>query len=257
MKPRENTKKGNGLVAILDALGAANFSSTEVRQFLKARQEVLQLLREKAEDLLDNSVGPQIAETKISTFTFNDTIVITFRSGKQAPTLNQTCKFLLVIRKFLVDSLAQGILFRGAIGAGHFYINDDTNTVMGEAVSDAAAWYEEAQWVGVHCTPKCSLSINAQLERAKRKTRTQIIVDYDVPLKGGKICRLKAVNWPRIFQLPKINPWGTDVQPKAKLLELLSAHTIPMGVENKYHNTIQFFDRCMELLEEYVSQTAT
>jgi len=254
MKPRGTTKEEHGLVAILDALGAANFGAPEVEQFLNARHEVLQLLHEKAEDLLDGPSGPQIAAAKISTFTFNDTIIITFRSGGQPPTLQQICSFLLVIRKFVVDSLAHGILFRGSVGAGRFHINDKTNTVMGEAVSDAAAWYEEAQWIGVHCTPRCSLFIDSLLERTTKKTKTQIMVDYDVPLKGGKSCRLKAVNWPRIFLLPKINPWGTKEEPRAKLLELLSTHTIPMGVENKYQNTVHFFDRCMELLAAYESR---
>jgi hypothetical protein len=255
MKIRGKTKEEHGLVAILDALGAANFGAAEVEQFLNARQKVLQLLHEKAEDLLDEPSRPQLMAATISTFTFNDTIVITFRSGANAPTLQQVCSFLMVIRKFVVDSLAHGILFRGAVGAGRFHINESTNTVMGEAVSDAAAWYEEAQWIGVHCSPRCSLFIDSLLERTTKKTKTQIMVDFDVPLKGGKSCRLKAVNWPRIFLLPKINPWGSKENSRAKLLELLSAHTIPMGVENKYQNTIHFFDRCMELLAAYESRS--
>jgi hypothetical protein len=28
-------------------------------------------------------------------------------------------------------------------------VDDTTNTVMGEAVSDAAAWYDKADWIGI------------------------------------------------------------------------------------------------------------
>jgi hypothetical protein len=89
---------------------------------------------------------------------------------------------------------------------------------------------------------------------SQRDMRIQRAIEADARLRE---LPMKAVNWPRIFLLPKINPWGPKEQPKAKLLELLAAHTIPMGVENKYQNTIQFFDRCMELLAAYETRADT
>jgi hypothetical protein len=241
VKIQSTAEAKNGLVAILDALGAANFGDAEIQRFITARAQVLGLLADKAENVLSD-----LADTTLDTFTFNDTILVTCSSGSTAPTLSQISAFLLIIRKFLVDSLANKILFRGSISIGKFYSNDDTNTVLGDAVSDAAAWYNQAAWIGVHCTPKCSLTIDAILQK-EDATRGHILVDHSIPLRDGRVVPAKAVNWPKIFLKAHLNPWKSDEKPKAKLLELLSQHAIPLGIENKYHNTILFFDRCMEL----------
>ncbi len=83
------------------------------------------------------------------------------------------------------------ILFRGAVSIGTFYADDQSNTIMGEAVSDAAAWHAEAEWIGIHATPRATLLLNSLLEREKdRKDWTMI--DYDVPMKSGGTVPLKA-----------------------------------------------------------------
>jgi len=61
------TKHKHGLVAILDALGAAAYGPTEIDRFMDSRDVVLRLAQEKAEEMLEVNL--------MSTFTFNDTIV--------------------------------------------------------------------------------------------------------------------------------------------------------------------------------------
>lgn len=246
MKAPQKFLQAHGLVAILDALGARNFETSEIEQFLNAREHVLGILKEKSEDLTAEGGSGQIPDKLVTTFTFNDTVVVTFRSPTEQPDPKQLQRFLITIRNFLVHSLDQGVLFRGAIGAGRFYINERTNTVMGDAVSDAAICYEEAQWLGIHCTPRCSMLINAGRERSSSK-RSHVVIDYEVPLREGKR-RAKALNWPRVFQLPNTRPWEEDGNPRAKLLELLARKKIPVKDENKYLNSIAFFDHCMATL---------
>jgi len=135
-----------GLIAILDALGAANYSGNEISQFQKSRELVLAQLKDKAIRFL----GP-IGARRVTTFTFNDTVLIVYRTEKPA-TLRDVQGFGELLRRFVVKSLQQGILFRGAIAIGQFYVNESTNTVMGEAVSDAAAWYDRADWIGIIAT---------------------------------------------------------------------------------------------------------
>src|SRR5437867_5996672 len=118
----------NGLVAILDALGAADYSDTEIRRFMRSRENVLALLTQKAEDVLGD-----IKAEMITTFTFNDTVLIILRTGTREPTLRDISSFFTILRKFFVDSLAHQILFRGSVAIGTYYVNDDTNTVMGQA----------------------------------------------------------------------------------------------------------------------------
>jgi hypothetical protein len=239
----------SGLVAVLDALGASNYSDAEIQRFMRSRQNVLELLNQKAEEVLGN-----IKAGMITTFTFNDTILIVLRTGSSGPTLTEITSFFLVLRKFFVDSLAHRILFRGSIAAGTFYANDDTNTVMGQAVTDAAAWYDKADWIGIHATPRTSLYIQRWLERGG-ETKAHIMLDYDVPLKTGGSVKAKALNWPTAFFVQRTSPCGPGEQPREKLLECLTANEVPSGTERKFFNALAFFDFAVKKIHREVKRT--
>jgi hypothetical protein len=155
MNPSRHGDKQWGLVDILDALGAPNYSDEEISQFLRSREIILGLLTEKAESILG-----EIKKEQLSTFTFNDTVLILYRTQPET-TARDFRRFFTLLRKFVVDSLVQGILFRGSVAVGSFYVNDETNTVMGSAVTDAAAWYDRADWIGIHATPHASIKIES------------------------------------------------------------------------------------------------
>ena len=231
-----------GLVAILDALGAANYSDREITQFLKSRELVLDLLQRKADA---REVRGDIDARLVTTFTFNDTVLIVYRT-RGSPSLDDVEHFCLLLRKFMVDSLAQGILFRGAVSMGRFYVDDESNTVMGAAVTDAAAWYDGADWIGVNATPHATLVIQALLEQ-HRGDIGRLLVDYPVPFKDRSPLILKAVNWPKAFVVRGLRPVSEGEIPRAKCLSLLTAHRVPRGTESKHFNSIAFFDHCMEL----------
>ena len=109
------------------------------------------------------------------------------------PGLDDVKHFCLLLRKFAVDSLAKGILFRGTVSLGTFYVDDDTNTVMGQAVTDAAAWYESADWIGIHATPHATLAVQRLIEQGE-DALGHVLVDYAIPLKGRPAMTLKAIN---------------------------------------------------------------
>src|SRR4051812_17854855 len=134
MRTPASQGRTHGIVAILDALGASHYSEAEIARFLKSRELVLEFLNSKVEKQLGN-----IDSNRISTFTFNDTVVIAFRTDESV-TFNEVSSFSVILRKFLLDSLSNQILFRGAISIGAFFVDDDTNTIMGRAITDAAAW---------------------------------------------------------------------------------------------------------------------
>jgi hypothetical protein len=234
----------NGIVAILDALGAANYEDAEIRRFMDSRQVVLGLLNQKAEDLLGD-----ISQSMITTFTFNDTILIILTTGDTEPNLKQITNFFMIIRKFLVDSLKHKILFRGSIAVGTFYADDATSTVMGQAVADAAAWYDRANWIGVQATPRTTLIIQRWLEH-HRVTKDYAMLDYDVPLKMGGAVRTKVVNWPKVFFVNSITPCERGTIPREKLLEFLTQHQVPRGIEDKFYNTLAFFDSAVLAIKE-------
>jgi hypothetical protein len=112
---------------------------------------------------------------------------------------------------------------------------------MGQAVTDAATWYTQADWIGVHATPHTSLIIESWMEK-KGKGKNNFIVDWNVPLINGRVLRAKTVNWPRLFLLPNSPLCQEGETPRQRLLMLLSKYPQPRGTETKYANTVAFFD---------------
>ena len=231
-----------GLIAILDALGAASYSRDQIDQFLNSRQLVIDELMGKAAIL-------GIEAESVTTFTFNDTILIAYSTSTPA-TLTEVKLFGELLRRFDVRSLANGILFRGAIAIGSFHrLDTATNTVMGDAVTDAAAWYDRTDWIGITATPQATLLIQALLESSGANLE-RLFVNYSVPLKNQQPVCLKAVNWPKAFFVQGMTPAGPGEKKRAKCLSLLVAHGVPKGTESKYFNTMAFFDHCAKLYEK-------
>ena len=138
-------------VAILDALGADHYSREKVELFLKSRDAVAEGVEKSAEESLKHFELDRLAR-----FVFQDTLILTYLTdGDDDRTSLQV--FGHVLRLFQRQSLLSDILLRGAFSHGEvFRIEEGTNTVMGPVVSDAAAWYQRAEWVGVHATPSAS-----------------------------------------------------------------------------------------------------
>lgn len=254
------TEQQNGIVAILDALGAASYSDAEVERFMQSRENVLRILNEKIE-----VIHGSIESGRITTFTFNDTILLVLKCETHEPNLYDIVSFSLLIGKFLVDSMQHGILFRGSISIGSFYMNESANTVMGQAVTDAAAWYDKADWIGIHATPHATIVIQQWIEYSTKKMDkpihekfpprifadivSDLMIDYDVPLNDVKTVRVKAVNWPKFNFSP-------EEEPKGKLLKFLAMHRIPRGTESKYYNTITFIDQAVKEEKKKKSSSA-
>ena len=238
----EMPKQKYGIVAILDALGAANYDDREIRAFLQSRQIVMDLLKDKAE-----RIAYRLDVAKVETYTFNDTILIVLESRDDQPTKDEIEAFVTVLRKLLVDSLNKRIMFRGSFAIGPFYADSGSRTILGKAVTDAAAWYNKADWIGILATPRTTIFIDHLMER-NNKGWGHLLVDCKVPLSGGKSERLWAVNWPKGFWVDSITPCRSGEKPREAFLRLLSQFSIPRGTESKHFNTISFFDYVVKYL---------
>jgi hypothetical protein len=201
-----------GLIAILDALGAASYSDTEIDRFLESRSVVLDLLNVKAVNDWTSTQPPAdaglIPKSRLLVFTFNDTVVIVFlvEEGKEVTT-EDVQRFAIRLRAFMIHSFQNRILFRGSMSVGSFHLVDDaTNTVMGAAVSDAAAWYDKADWIGIALTPHASMYVQTLIEQQSLDLNF-ILVDYAVPMRDGRgPLQLKAINWPKAFYVKGLRP---------------------------------------------------
>jgi hypothetical protein len=241
--PEVHGSKANsqGLVAVLDALGASSFTDVQVSHFIGTRNSVVELLHGHVEEMSVQGKAGELSGAQLSTFTFGDTVLIAYEFvGPLSETV--IIRFCALIRQFVVNSLLHKIMFRGAIGCGQFYLDNASNTVMGDAVSDAASWYEQADWLGVIATPRTSLAIERLLGPGTPKQRWALL-DYDVPLKAGRSERLKCINWPKVFMVPKLMPpAGGDQDPRKRFLSCLGDQSVPFGTESKYFNSLKFFD---------------
>jgi hypothetical protein len=234
-----------GVVAILDALGASSFGEQEIKAFIDSQETILQSLNEKADSIWGEHLGREM----VATFTFNDTIVIALTLDR-FPAIRDVARFFILLRKFFTVSMENGILFRGAVSIGKFYSDTDRNLRMGEAVTDAAAWYEKANWSGIHATPRASMIIDRLIEEEQnedeKKELASVIIDYEVPMKDRSRPRLKASNWPKSYFVQSLSPCAPGQSRRGRFLELLNSHAVPLGTEEKYFNTLAFYDVVVE-----------
>src|SRR5690242_867246 len=98
--------------------------------------------------------------------------------------------------------------FRRAFAVGDFFVGDE-RTVLGPTITDAASWFEAADWIGIHATPHATLFIQSLLESSPGADLEHVLVDHDIPLTKDKSRRrLKAVNWPKGFFIRGLRPPG-------------------------------------------------
>jgi hypothetical protein len=240
--------QSQGLIAILDALGAATYSDAEIDSFLHSRELVLGKLNEGAEK-------GGIDTKQLHVFTFNDTVVIVYRPPSGEITLGDIRTFSIRLRALMMHSFQNRILFRGALSVGTFHkVDDETNTVMGPAVSDAAAWYDKADWIGIAATPHATMFIQSLQEREASDIEA-FLIDHQVPMKDQRTLKLKAVNWPKAFYVKGLRPKQLDGGARSMLLTFLSHHRAPRGTESKYSNTLDFFD-CIQRKQKLGTDTA-
>ena len=223
-----------GLVGIFDALGAKNFGPSKVASYIESQEQILRAVEDKASN--------QAESGKLSTpknFTFNDTIVIALGTDKKGE-YNAIKGFARIVRRFLSYSLTKSLFFRGAIAIGDFTCSEEQNLIMGNAVTDAASWYEQPEFIGAIATPKASMIIQKHIIEDADPPNF-LLFEVEVLCKKGKQ-RLFAINWPKAFYISGLRP---EICKKGKelscLLHLLSANEVPIGTEAKYTNTINFF----------------
>ena len=228
-------KLTTAFVAILDALGADHYSREQVERFLKSRDAVAEGVEQSAEESLN-----YFELDRLGRFVFQDTLILTYLTDGDDD-FKALHTFGHVLRVFQWRSLLSDILLRGAFSHGEvFKIEEGTNTVMGPVVSDAAAWHQRAEWVGVHATPSTSILLR-KIEEARPGSMRFLFVDHKIPFKKGQeSLELKALNWPKGMYLHA----GRDYRrARAELLGVLARIGAPYGSEMKHFNTIEFFDK--------------
>jgi len=239
-----------GIVAMLDALGARTLDSKGASNFIESRDALLKKLEGFKESLktVADSMGIHDSQTGVAKFA--DTIVLTWHLS------NDEIEYFLVhfgawLRLIIMMGMQQGLLLRGAVSVGEFTQQDET--ILGPAISEAAEWYEQAQWIGVVATPSCGSLLSSLAERLTRKNiNGEDLVSlsfrqYSVPLKDKKTLEMWALCWPIQFW---IQAKKDGLLARRAFMETLSKYPVPSGTEDKFANTIKYFDWCIIKLVE-------
>ena len=225
-----------GVVCLIDALGAKNFSDDETINFLESRKVIRKAMDDKVADQVSSrSINtPQIA-------LFNDTIVIAIECEADTEgEKDSIAAMAIIVRKLISDGISKGIFFRGAIGVGKFFADLENDTIIGQAVSDAASWYESSNFVGCVLTPRLAFVLQKHFAK-NEPTATGVFIPHGVCTKDG-VREMFCVNWPRAFYIGSLRPKGCE---KGKELQYLYKKIgecyFPKTADDKFLNTVEFF----------------
>jgi len=251
---KNNLRKKYGIVILLDALGAASYSDKKIKSFLSARNEINKATTQLCSKEMTKSLGDIGVFHVPEIFTFGDTVIITIPLKSKKHRAMHLYFFTILMKRYLFDSLANGILFRGSFSIGDYIADSDSNTVMGNAVSDAAAWYEQSEWMGLSSTPKTNFVLEHLIGEASgvnaldsfQRKGLGWLMKYNVPHKNGTTHELYSIDWATAFFDKDFLEYDGKEDPELYFLELMQSFNIPKGTELKYINTKVFFDYCKE-----------
>lgn len=249
--PTKRNANKTGIVVLLDALGVGSRNIEDAHRFIEQRQKFFDLTTKKMSEL-DDSGDAKMDDNRLSKFQFGDTMLLAYESQEEDWYLDLR-QMLVVLRAGFVHALDDQLLLRGSVAIGEFIADNDTNTAVGPAVSDAAEWYEAADWAGIILTPEASMHFRSK--RANATSFDWLAVDYDVPLSGKDAARretvnLLACNWVKYLKITKTIA-KSDAPTKLQWVQRkLSERGIPKGTERKAFNTLEFHRLVTEHMEK-------
>jgi len=233
-----------GIIAIIDALGTKSLSQTDADKFLDFRNSITKFNLKVFET---NREALRLEH--VQTFTIGDTIVYAYvpPNGVSLADIDRFCNVLRIAVGHSIESLFP---VRGAFAIGEFY-SEGKDTVLGPTVTDAASWFEQADWIGVHATPHASLYIQSLLESAKPEALDHVLFEFAVPMKDDTRPVLKCVNWPKTYYVTGLRP-SRPGNARRIVMGAFARRQIPKGTEQKYTNAVAFFDKVVkdQTLEE-------
>lgn len=259
--PREALKElalelSEGIVVLLDALGARNYSEEETASFLIKRNLLLKALEPTGDALYNYMQGVysrffQEPLHKPDTITFGDTILFSWRFPIVSDGLLLLSSFWAI--EAISKAMELQLPLRGAVACGKFLLMG--TTVLGPAVAEAASWYEKAAWIGAVATP--SVSIRLEILKDKMPLLWSGYIPYNVPGSKGEVFPAWAVAWPWAF-IHEEWEGKANIAAREDFLNTLKMFDIPHEAANKYFNTLHFFDHYYDLVKpryaEYIEE---
>jgi len=238
-----------GILALMDALGARTMNIEKSEKYLKGIASLEFAIQTTYHITQGEESDPSLLPVKeLKPRFFGDSILMTYQVQNPELLTKFLDKVIFTLNCFVPDAMELGILFRGALSIGYYL--EEQDVALGPAVTDAANWYEKADFIGIILTPSASHHIKAGCAKERGPDALDCflagpLVSYDVPLSDGKTLETYALNWPHITSAvhgkmgkQPLLPWFYDQVKK---------FSIPLGTETKYANTEAFIRNSLAL----------
>ena len=168
----------NGIVALVDMLGTRE--QHKANHIMRMHNNWHALLSYANHLVKEES---KLQDCKVSAF--SDTMFVTAKGNAEV----LLGAFGGVCTRLIPKSICLDIPIRGCVAAGEFYQSGDA-LISGPAVSEAAAYYELPQWIGISSCPSAYNKIIGLNNGRGYYTK------YNIPLKNSVEYGGLAVNWP-------------------------------------------------------------
>lgn len=180
------SEKHFGIVVVLDVLGWKSCANPE---FMERYFSLINFLRSQINDTrLRCTSKPELSNINVSVL--SDTIVICIDGSYPYCELN----IFRAINHFIAESLKNGIIYRGAISYGEYYINKLGNAFIGKPIYEALKLAEQTDWSGVIITDSLA---SALLENNSIDSLISLnIFSYPIPFKLGYKTKDQLVLYP-------------------------------------------------------------
>jgi len=174
----------------------------------------------------------------VYTVTFSDTMVLFSKSDEE----DDLRSMLVLFSEMYSQLLHLSVPFRGGLAHGRFLFNLEHEVFAGPALVEAYRLGEGAQWMGLVVD-----GVVAQRSRdydLKAGIGAPVIVDWDVPWKGGATRRQPVINWPAVFRANLTVEPPITVELFYQAFEQLFGpfSALPESIRAKYDNTVGFIN---------------
>jgi len=160
-----------GVVILLDSLGTKGiWKSRNPEEVLVSWQGVIDSTNVDVLACRDNGI-----DLKFNAF--SDTMIITLTGDDKEKILEEAGTTL---NSIISVGIPHGINFRGCISMGKIYRSEIM--VLGDAIDEAAEYYEKSNWVGAFATP----SVSNCLDSISSTSIWNSFTKYDVPFHDDK-----------------------------------------------------------------------
>lgn len=238
-------RKESRLVALLDVLGARVTTIAEARKLVERIQKMVDFHDHMSELLKPEwrpSFGQDFQDPNMRMF--GDSVLLWWNGNVKDQLIHQVAFELIAT---FIGGLVEGLPVRGVVGIGAI-CDEHRDIILGPGITDVAQWYDKPDMLGIFATPTLGFNIGRMVLEADteeyKAVNDMLYYKYAVPInaKGSSVVRdLWSIAWPRFIR----GISESDADAKRKLVEKLTRFTAPLGTEQKYEHTINYFQACI------------